>query len=502
MIKLVSLICKTIHAIQKERGCLCLYLSDHTEYSNQKLTKCINTSDAFMDELLSFDLSTLGSFNQQQFDSYHKIPSILSGFKDKASFRKNIEQCDFDIHHVIPLYTHRIIIHLSYVLMELPLFADKSHPNELSAISNFVNWKERIGRERALGVVGIALDEFNSEEFVRDYNILLGEQKLNQHTFQLLASSEQKQIYNNFNIKSESIDLFHEQLKKNKKPNITAKMWFELASDRMEIMHQIELNLFSEQLKEELVVTTSHASHLNMNEKSMIVNFPFFRNLSDKTLDELLRLSNVKTYPKGRLLFLEGEQASRIYVLLSGWVKIYKGNTDGNEVVENMLTTGDLVIESTIFASDKYYSSAQVSNQAKLLSFPSSIYRKLLKNDLKLALNSLKYLSQSSRNYLNQIDNNRIKSSKDRVGQFLLKQFIKQKNPNTILLPYEKTIIASLLDMKPETFSRSLKSFKNEGLKSEKHQIQIENIDMLCNYCDAEIAQKCKFKEKNDCNFK
>jgi CRP-like cAMP-binding protein len=477
-------------------------MSTHSDYSEQELLKCIQASDVYMDQLLCFDFASVDGYNQQQFDSYHKISSILIGFKDKTPFRSNIQLCDFDIHHVIPLYTHRIIIHLSYVLMELPLFADNSNPNELSAISNFVNWKERIGRERALGVVGIALDEFNSEEFDRDYSILLGEQKLNQHTFQLLASSEQKQLYDNYDIKNESIDLFHEQLENKQKPNITAEMWFQLASDRMEIMHQLELSLFKHQLKAEIVVTTSHSSHLNINEKNLIVNFPFFRNLSDKTLDELLRLSNVKTYPKGRLLFLEGEQASRIYVLLSGWVKIYKGNTDGNEVVENMLTTGDLVIESTIFASDKYYSSAQVSNQAKLLSFPSSIYRKLLKNDLKLALNSLKYLSQSSRNYLNQIDNNRIKSSRERVGQFLLKQFIKQKNPNTILLPYEKTIIASLLDMKPETFSRSLKSFKNQGLKSEKHQIQIENINMLCNYCDAEIAQKCKFKEKNDCKFK
>jgi CRP-like cAMP-binding protein len=455
-----------------------------------------------MDQLLSFDFSTSDSYNQQQFDSYHKISFILSGFKDKTPFRSNFDLCDFDIHQVIPLYTHRIIIHLSYVLMELPLFADKSHPNELSAISNFVNWKERIGRERALGVIGIALNEFNSEDFVRDFNLLIGEQKLNQHTFLLLASSEQKQIYDNFNINSENIDLFYARMEVSEKPNITAQMWFELVTERMEIMHEIELKLFNQQLKTDLVVTTSQASHLNIGEKSLIVNFPFFRNLSNETLDELLRLSNVKTYPKGRLLFLEGEQASRIYVLLSGWVKIYKGSTDGNEVVENMLTTGDLVIESTIFASDKYYSSAQVSNQAKLLSFPSSIYRKLLKNNLKLALNSLKYISQSSRNYLNQVDNNRIKSSKERVGQFLLKQFIKQKNPNTILLPYEKTIIASLLDMKPETFSRSLKSFKNKGLKSEKHQIQIENINMLCNYCDAEIAQQCKFKEKNDCKFK
>jgi CRP-like cAMP-binding protein len=167
-----------------------------------------------------------------------------------------------------------------------------------------------------------------------------------------------------------------------------------------------------------------------------------------------------------------------------------------------MLTTGDLVIESTIFASDKYYTSAQVSNQAELLSFPSSIYRDLLKKDLDLALNSLKYLSQSSRNHLNQWDSNRVKSSKERVGRFLLKQFIEQKNPNTILLPYEKTIIASLLDMKPETFSRSLKSFKSEGLKSEKHQIQIRNIKTLCNYCDAEIASNCRFKEKHDCAFK
>ena len=268
------------------------------------------------------------------------------------------------------------------------------------------------------------------------------------------------------------------------------------------MMHEMEQKFISALFSNPVKSTTKAGAQLFKGEElEAVEDYLLFRGLSAKVKDKMFQSSNVKDYKKGSLLFLEGEQASRIYVVISGWVKIFKNSAEGTEKIEHMLTSGDVVIESSIFESSNYTNNAQVSVEGRLLSFPAAIYRHWVNQDLTLALNSLKYLSQSSTQYQQQVEANRVKSTKERVGHFLLKQFVAQKNPNTIMLPYEKTIIASLLDMKPETFSRSLKSFKQEGLTSEKQQIQVKNMTMLCGYCDKEIAQGCQFKKQHDCQF-
>ncbi len=494
MNQLLVLLCQSIHAFQKERGSLCLCLSTQDDFSLNKLKRCFQKSNQILDEILAYKFTNQTSFekyNSEQKQSYHKLDNIFNGFLTKATFRQSlntiedIKNCTFNILDVTPLYTHSIIIHLTYVLTELALFDDSNNPSEISALSNFVNWKERIGRERALGIVGFAMNEFDSEQFTKDFNILLSKQKLNKRSFLALASQRQKKVFDDKFIKNIEIDSVHKRMEDNEIPKVNAKNWFNLVTEKMEMMHAIEIELISQFSTSNIQAINTYQNLLADKERSLVLDFPFFRNLSESTIHELFKLSNLKTYKKGSLLFLEGEPASRIYVILSGWVKIFKSSPSGDETVEQMLSTGNLVIETSIFTNDKYHSSAQISNQAKLMSFPASIYRNLLNKDLALALNSLKYLSQTSRTYLNQLDNNRLKSSKERVGWFLLKQFIEQKNPNTILLPYEKTIIASLLDMKPETFSRSLKSFKDKGLSTEKHQVQIKTLK----YCVIIVMQ-------------
>ena len=502
MNQLLILLCQSIHAFQKERGSLCLYLSTKDDYSLEKLQQCIKNNNLLVDEILNFTSLENNEFNQEQQKSYNKLEQIYNNFNAKAYYRKDLINSNIDILKASSLYTYNLIIHLTYVLIELALFDESNIPAEISALSNFINWKERIGRERAIGIIGFATNEFDSEHFRRDFKILISEQSINKRSFLALASERQTQAFESCFKIYNNIEEIHKKMEANEVPKVNAKNWYNLLTEKMEMMHVIEQALI-QQLSNLNANQTPLQCSIAKEDQSTILDFPFFRNLSKSTIDELFRLSNIKTYKKGSLLFLEGEVASRIYVILSGWVKIYKSTADGNETVEQMLSTGNLVIESSIFTNDKYFSSAQISNSAKLLSFPASIYRNLLNKDLALALNSLKYLSQTSRSYLNQIDNNRLKSSKERVGWFLLKQFIEQKNPNTILLPFEKTIIASLLDMKPETFSRSLKSFKNNGLSSEKHQIQIQDIKMLCHYCDAELATHCQFKNNHDgCKFK
>ena len=361
MKQLLILLCQSIHAFQKERGSLCLYLSTKDEYSLNQLNQCFQKSDNLVKEILNYcsvEKVQCKTLNSEQIKSYKKLENIFNGFSNKASFRKKpfeINNDDIDIYDVTPLYTHTIIIHLTYVLTELALFGNKINPSEISALSNFINWKERIGRERALGIVGFAMNKFNSEQFTKDFNILLSEQKLNQRSFLALAGARQKKLFDDKFMNYADIDSVHKKMEADEVPIVNATNWYKLVTNKMDMMHSIEMELIKQLENNNSTKSTAFRSLLEDKKRSLVLDFPFFRNLSEETIHELFKLSNIKTYKKGSLLFLEGEPASRIYVILSGWVKIFKSTPNGDETVEQMLSTGNLVIETSIFTNDKYF---------------------------------------------------------------------------------------------------------------------------------------------------
>jgi len=73
------------------------------------------------------------------------------------------------------------------------------------------------------------------------------------------------------------------------------------------------------------------------------------------------------------------------------------------------------------------------------------------------------------------------------------------ENATCIQLPYDKSLIASYLDMTPETFSRTLKKFKDRGFRIENNTITQPDPNALCGYCDQSLANACKYRDGEDC---
>lgn len=477
-----------IHAVQAERGSACLLASEPSDVHRAKYQQLCRKSDAIA-----------AQFANLSDPSSKKIHAVWMLFLGNCEFRKTTTEATPN--DLLMVYSRQVVNHLVNVYVSLILTEKPEESTAISALSNFINWKERIGRERALGVMGLALDRFESPTFKMDFQWLLDEQAVNQRAFLAVATEQQKKLFEDNHKEVQLLSTYQQKLTAEHTVAISPDDWFELVTEKVNMMFELELLMLQALFETEVKPKIDHGHHLPASDRLIIDDFLIFRQLTDDVKSALLQSSHHKTYKKGSLLFLEGEQASRIYVVLSGWVKIFKSTNDGEEQIERMLTSGDVVIESSIFEQSNYHNAAQVSVESRLLSFPAAIFRHWVNQDLTLALNTLKYLSHSNMTYHMQIESNRIKSTKERVGHFLLKQFIAQRNPNTIMLPYEKAIISAVLDMKPETFSRSLKSFKKEGLVSEKQQIQVQNIDMLCQYCDREIAAQCEFKKTKPCLF-
>ncbi len=198
---------------------------------------------------------------------------------------------------------------------------------------------------------------------------------------------------------------------------------------------------------------------------------------------------------------MEGEPSNRFYIILKGWVKIFKGTDSGDETILQMLSSGDSVLESAVFLGTPYPVSAQIVENATILSIPAPLIREQVRQNNNLAVNLLETMSQRSQGMIRQIESARLKSVDERIGWFLLKQFLEQdKETRCIDLPYDKSIIASYLDMKRETFSRALKRLKEKGFRIENDTVVMPGMDALCGFCDIEIAATCPRHGTDKCS--
>ncbi len=68
-----------------------------------------------------------------------------------------------------------------------------------------------------------------------------------------------------------------------------------------------------------------------------------FCNLSPQALEGLDRISSSATYPKGALLFVEGQDSRGVFVICNGRVKLSANSTDGKSLILRIADPGEVV---------------------------------------------------------------------------------------------------------------------------------------------------------------
>jgi CRP-like cAMP-binding protein len=211
---------------------------------------------------------------------------------------------------------------------------------------------------------------------------------------------------------------------------------------------------------------------------------PLFAGLDRPRLEGLLRDVSVRDHPKGKLLFQQGDAADRFYIVLGGWVKIFRLTPDGDQAVMGLFTRGESFAEAAMFMGGKFPASAEVVEQARLLRVERGPFERRLHAEPEIAVAMLASLSRRMHYLVGQIEQLQVHSGTQRVADFLLKLSAIREGPAEIALPYDKSLIASRLGMKPESFSRALARLRDLGLRTERSHVAIADVAALVEYCE------------------
>ncbi len=193
-------------------------------------------------------------------------------------------------------------------------------------------------------------------------------------------------------------------------------------------------------------------------------SLPLFARLLDKEVGRFVDSAQIKHYKRGKFLYLEDTKADSFYVICRGWIKLSRTTKAGEEVNLAILTKFSTTGKHAIFENGRHTTTAQAVEDSEVLSIPLTLLNEQLRVDTQLALNMLGSMVQYQRRQEQQLEQYLLYSAPQRIGCFLLGlcPAAEQRDGIKLELPYDKTLIASVLGMKGATFSRALNILREE----------------------------------------
>lgn len=221
-------------------------------------------------------------------------------------------------------------------------------------------------------------------------------------------------------------------------------------------------------------------------DREVLRRAPLFAALKDDVLDALLREARVGAYPRGQILFLRGDPAERFFLLVDGWVKIFLDTPNGEQTVIEIMRAGETIAEAAIFLGMAYPASAEVAEDARLVEIPAASFLAKLREDGELALTMLAALSKRLHYLIQHIEKVQTFSTPQRLGGFLLELTKAQEGKAELRLPYDKSLVAARLGMKPESLSRALAKLRDIGVTTQGNTVHIADVEALRDFCEGD----------------
>jgi len=192
-----------------------------------------------------------------------------------------------------------------------------------------------------------------------------------------------------------------------------------------------------------------------------------FCNLSIHAGQRLNEIKSTAVYPKGAMLFIEGQQPRGVFVLCAGKAKLSTSSREGKTIITKLSDTGDVLGLNSVISDRPYEVTAEMMEPGQANFIPRESLLQFLKEHGEVAL---RVAEQLSRNYYTAYEEIRTlglaTSPSEKFAKLLLSWSPKAANGDgaqvKLTLTHEE--IAEIIGTTRETVSRLFSEFKRKQL--------------------------------------
>jgi len=195
--------------------------------------------------------------------------------------------------------------------------------------------------------------------------------------------------------------------------------------------------------------------------RSQVKELSVFRNLSEEAFDRLLAGSFFQRFPAHVDLFVEGDPADFLHIVIDGCVELFSAWRD-NETTMQIARPVSTFILAAVIKDAPYLMSARTLEPSNVLMIRSENIRELITADAGFGAAMVDELAACFRQVVKAQKNIKLRSGVERLANFLIA--LDDAGDGLVTLPFEKKLLASLLGMSPENLSRAFATLKHYGV--------------------------------------
>ncbi|CZE49406.1 Crp/Fnr family transcriptional regulator [Campylobacter geochelonis] len=202
----------------------------------------------------------------------------------------------------------------------------------------------------------------------------------------------------------------------------------------------------------------------------MIKQIPFFSSLDDESCEKLNDISIFKKYKKGEVLFLEGEESKWLNILLKGTIGIYKSSPKGKNVFMHEIRPINFIAELANFEDIPYPASSYFTSNSEILRIDYVKFKELFLSRPEISLEFLKSLAKKLK-VMNDVFVREIVLDADgKIAKFVYENL-------ELFKTLKQSQVAAILNVAPETLSRTLAKFRQDNLFKYDKNGEIIGVD-------------------------
>ncbi|WP_294623398.1 helix-turn-helix domain-containing protein [uncultured Roseovarius sp.] len=203
-----------------------------------------------------------------------------------------------------------------------------------------------------------------------------------------------------------------------------------------------------------------------------------FKDMQNEHFQSLMRGAYVQNFPAQIELITEGEPSDFLHIVLSGTVDLFSTWNNRETSMATVRPISTFILAATI-KDAPYLMSARTLEKSRIALIPSQDVRAVFDADNDFARAIVTELAQCYRSVIKAQKDLKLRSSLERLANYLLRQQKRSGGAPSFDLALEKRRLASVLGMTPENLSRAIKGLQPYGVMVTGTHVTIEDQDDL-----------------------
>ncbi|HMB40172.1 MAG TPA: Crp/Fnr family transcriptional regulator [Wenzhouxiangellaceae bacterium] len=212
-----------------------------------------------------------------------------------------------------------------------------------------------------------------------------------------------------------------------------------------------------------------------------IRQFDLFSELPDELIEHIRRNAWTISLKAREALFRQNDPVRRSYFCLSGQLKLFRLTRSGSEKIFMIAHAGDGLCDAISLQSERFRPlNATSITESEVLSVDSEVVIDVFHRSQRARTQLVDALIRRVDDLIDHVELLSVDKANFRVASFLFNEYQRNGKKSSFQLNSSKKYIASYLSLQPETLSRCLRTFRQDGIASSTNRdIRIHDPDRL-----------------------